>query len=222
MKSRTSVLVGCVIVMGLLSACSINGNGKGVKGSGVVKTETRDVRGFRSIQLSSLGSVTVTQTGRESLTIQAEDNLLPLLESSVKDGVLYLATIGDTNISPTETIRYEVEVRDLQGVNITGAGSVHAANISTRQMSVDLSGVGNVEISGSTETLNVALSGVGNFEGSEFLSEKATVDDSGVGHAIVNVSDQLDVTVSGIGSVEYIGSPVINQSVSGIGKVSKH
>ena len=134
MKSRTSVLVGCVIVMGLLSACSINGNGKGVKGSGVVKTETRDVRGFRSIQLSSLGSVTVTQTGRESLTIQAEDNLLPLLESSVKDGVLYLATIGDTNISPTETIRYEVEVRDLPCTDVCGMNTASPCNVYSLQI----------------------------------------------------------------------------------------
>ena len=50
--------------------------------------------GFSSIAFKSEGKVTVQQTGKESLTISAEDNLLPLLESSVTNGILSIAKIN--------------------------------------------------------------------------------------------------------------------------------
>jgi hypothetical protein len=53
------------------------------------------VSGFSSIAFKSEGKATVQQTGKESLTTSAEDNLLPLLETRIVDHILYLGTINN-------------------------------------------------------------------------------------------------------------------------------
>src|SRR5262249_24541080 len=65
-----------------LTACEVHvGRVDVVRGSGNVKSESRDVRDFDRVGVSGVGTLTITQGSTESLTIQAEDNLLPLLRS---------------------------------------------------------------------------------------------------------------------------------------------
>jgi hypothetical protein len=77
------------------------------------------------------------------------------------------------------------------------------------------------ELIQSSRYVRLTLSGAGNLDGAQLKARQATVDSSGVGAAVVNASDRLDVTLSGVGNVEYIGSPQVQQNVSGIGKVSQ-
>jgi hypothetical protein len=47
--------------------------------------ESRQVSGFTKIELSGSGELKIEQTGTESLTISAEDNVLPKITSEVSD-----------------------------------------------------------------------------------------------------------------------------------------
>jgi hypothetical protein len=222
MKSKLYCLIAGLSALSLSAGCSFDmGGGPRVKGSGVMKTESREVAGFTSISLQTVGKVTIQQTGKESLTIQAEDNILPLLESRVVDHALQLDTVKDANISPRKSIEYTVEVKSLEGLSVSGAGSIEAQAIQGKRLSVSISGVGSVTVAGSADALDLSLSGVGSYKGEEFKTKQATVHSSGVGKAVVNASEQLDASVSGVGTVEYLGSPQVQQSVSGVGKVRK-
>jgi hypothetical protein len=88
-------------------------------------------------------------------------------------------------------------------------------------LSVSLDGVGSIEIAGNIDVLELNLDGVGSFNGAELRAKQAIVRNKGVGSAVVNVSEQLDATVSGIGSIEYIGSPQVKESVKGMGAIKK-
>ncbi|QSJ14437.1 DUF2807 domain-containing protein [Nostoc sp. UHCC 0702] len=220
MKSKLSSLVACLTALSLFAGCSFKLGG--LRGSGIVKTESREVGGFSSISSESVGRIMVQQIGKESLTITAEDNILPLLESRVADNVLYLTTVKDANLDPTKPIEFVVEVKSLESLNINGVGSVEVKDIQAKRLSVSLDGVGSMTIAGSVDVLELTLSGVGSFQGENFKTKQATIRNSGVGSAVVNVSEQLDATVSGVGSVEYIGSPQVRrESVRGVGSVKK-
>ncbi|MBC8162083.1 MAG: DUF2807 domain-containing protein [Roseiflexaceae bacterium] len=54
-------------------------------------------------------------------------------------------------------------------------------------MTVRSSGVGQVSVSGMVQEQDVALSGVGNYDGTALVSDRATVEVSGVGNVLVNV-----------------------------------
>lgn len=210
-----------VVLLALFTGCVVNLGGSGVRGSGVVKTETRSVSEFSSIAFNSEGKVTVQQTGKESLTITAEDNLLPLLESQVTDGTLSIGTVNNTDINPTKPIEFVMEVKSLEGFKMTGVGSIEAKGIQTKNMTIVLKGVGEMTIEGAADSLNLSLEGVGSYEGKDFKTKQATVHSEGVGSAVLNVSDLLDVSVSGVGSVEYIGTPKVQKSGQGLGQVKQ-
>src|SRR5215212_8679511 len=78
--------------LALASSLALVAGCGGVRGSGVMASETRSVSGFSEVALSGTGDVRIAQSGQESLTIEAEDNLLPLLETFVEDGRLTLRT----------------------------------------------------------------------------------------------------------------------------------
>jgi hypothetical protein len=203
----------------LLSGCAFSFNQ--TKGSGTSATETRDVANFSSISLHGVGKLNIKQTGKESLTITAEDNLLPLIETTVADGKLIIGPKKGVSISPTKPIEFVVEVKDLQGLEMSGAGELEMKDLQTKRLKIDLSGVGQINLSGKVEELVLDMSGAGSFQGTDLKTKKANLNCSGVGSAVVNVSNSLDVTVSGAGSVEYLGSPEVKTSISGVGSVKK-
>jgi hypothetical protein len=213
---RLLLFSACVVLLSLVvGACSIVGE----RGSGTMATETRDVNGFDEIDLSGSGTVLVAVTGTESLTVEAEDNILSLLTTEVRNGTLVLGT--KQNISPTREIVYTITVVSLEAVTVSGSGSVTATNIDADAFNVHISGSGTVIPEGVSESLDLSISGSGVFEGEALLSATGTVSVSGSGDAVVYVTDDLDVKVSGSGNVEYFGDPGVSVSISGSGNVSK-
>ncbi len=220
-RSRLYGLISGLITLTLITGCVVNLGGSGVRGSGNIKTETRSVNGFSSVAFKSEGKVIVQQTGKESLTISAEENLLLLLESRVTDNVLYLGTVNDADINPTKPIEFVMEVKSLESFKMTGVGSIVAKDIQAKNMTIVLTGVGNMTIEGSADSLDLKLEGVGSYRGEAFKTKKTNVQSEGVGSAVVNATDQLDVSVSGVGGVEYVGSPKVQKSGKGLGQVKQ-
>ena len=213
---RVQVLASSMLMLSvMLGACSILGE----RGSGTMAVETRDVSGFSEIDLSGSGTVLVSVTGAESLTVEAEDNILPLLTTEVRGGRLVLG--ASESISPTRDIVYTVTVIDLEAVTVSGSGSVSAVDVAANGFEVDISGSGTVTAQGVSERLDVSIGGSGAFMGGALVSATGTVSVSGSGDALVNVTDELDARVSGSGTVEYIGDPAASTSISGSGEVSR-
>lgn len=219
MRSKLSSLVVGLTALSLLTGCTFSPGG--MRGSGNIKTEAREVSDFSSLSSKSVGKVIVQQTNRESLTITADDNILPLLKSDVDNHILYLTVVDDASFNPTQPIEYVVEVKHLESLNISGVGSADISDIEGEKLSIFLDGVGSVTIAGNVDVLELTVAGVGSFNGEALITKQATVRNSGVGHVVVNVSEQLNATASGVGSVEYIGSPQVQESVEGVGSIKQ-
>jgi hypothetical protein len=209
------LLMSILMLSVVLGACSFLGE----RGSGTMAIEARDVSGFAEIELNGSGTVLVSVTGTESLKVEAEDNILPLLTSEVRDGRLVLG--AKESISPTRDIVYTVTVINLEAVAVSGSGSVVAVDVVTNGFEVDINGSGIVTPEGASEHLDLSISGSGEFEGEGFVSATGTVSVSGSGDAVVDVTDDLTVDVSGSGTVRYIGDPAVSTSISGSGEISR-
>lgn len=224
----------------LLNACGL----RVLTGSGNVVTEERPVRDFTAVNFTGFGELTLIQGETEALTIETDDNLLPYIKTTVDQGTL---TIGfDDGLSiplfkPTQSIRYQLTVKTLTVLELSGAGTVVAAplttdhltlvesgagaiklaNLTADAITVEMSGAGSVDLAGAVTQQTVVLSGLGNYEASDLASQITEVTLSGAGEATVWASEQLDAEMSGAGSISYYGSPQTNVSSSGIGNV-KH
>jgi len=235
---RGAMAMSLLLLAALGTGCSVTP----LEGSGTAATESRDVRDLHGVSLSIMGELHVRQTGEESLSITADDNLLPYIETEVRDGQLEIRlsrSCPARSISPVSPIRYELTVKELNAVAmsgpggvtvdalesdtlavaVSGAGDVTVGRLETDRVDVAMSGAGDVELSGSARTQAIAVSGSGEYRGDDLRSEKAAAAVSGAGDVTVWAEVSLDVGVSGAGSVAYYGSPTVEQRVSGSGFV---
>jgi hypothetical protein len=215
-----------LLALAALTACAATtGVGGGdettITGSGTPAAGTRQVSDFHAIVFSSVGELSIQQTGVESLRIEADADVLPLLTSTVSNGTLTLGTQPNTTFQTSDPIHYTLTVKSLDTFDESGAGAVTATGIAANSLSVQMSGTGAVTMAGNVSTLKLNLTGTGTFDGSELASKTATVVVGGTGHAVVNVSDALDATVSGVGVIEYLGDPKVTSHVTGVGTIRK-
>ena len=207
-----------VVAVGLATAASACSS---ATGSGDLRTESRDVGGFSAIELLGSGDVIIEQDGTESLSVEAEDNLLPDLTSDVSDGTLQLGTVDGVSLKPTRAITYRVTVKDLAGVQLSGSGSVTASGITTPAISIDISGSGDVSIDGTADDQAVAISGSGNYRAGDLATLTSSAAISGSGNVSVDVRDAFESEINGSGNVTYTGSPRISQDISGSGELRR-
>jgi hypothetical protein len=175
-------------------------------GSGNVVKETREARDFDRVTLSGIGTVIIAQTGEESLTIEADDNILPLVTSEVRGHELVLGMEPHISLARHAPITFHLTVKDLRGVSVSGAGKIELGALKTDTLRLAISGTGDLDAPEvSAETLEITISGAGKI-GVERLSASA-----------------LDATISGTGSVRLAGH-VAEQAVSipGAGSFDAH
>ncbi len=225
----------------LLSSCSINPYPGAIQGSGKVVSESRPVSGFTHIIINGGGEATITQGSSESLSIAAEDNILPLITSQVVDGTLTLElkTQGSsTSLTINRPIKYTITVTDLSAfdrngsgnttigdiqtaslaLTAQGAGSITLASLQANQLSVENEGTGDISINaGKIGSLSLSLYGAGAFSAANLESQNAQVWLTGSGSAKLWVDQTLQVTDTGSGNVSYFGSPVITMNITGSG-----
>lgn len=190
-----------------------------IVGSGHVVRETRDVRDFDTIVLGGSGAVFLSQTGEESLIIEADDNLLPLLTSEVRGRRLELGMRSGLNVTIQSQVRYHITVKDLHGLVISGSGKVQATGIATDALETTISGSGSVMAAGQAARQELTISGSGAYDAAELVTGAAHVRVSGSGSATINARETLDVRISGSGSVRYLGQPAVTRSISGSGSI---
>ncbi|GAB4148135.1 MAG: hypothetical protein Fur0021_07690 [Candidatus Promineifilaceae bacterium] len=96
---RTQFVILMLALTGALTACiGDSGPLTTIRGSGIVVTEERTVSRFTSISLEGMGQLVIDQTGSESLTITADDNLLPYIyiETRVRSHQLIIGVQTNT------------------------------------------------------------------------------------------------------------------------------
>jgi hypothetical protein len=192
-----------------------------VRGSGTVQTEPREAAGFSEVWLAGSGDVDVRQTGEESVTVEAEDNILPHLEARVQDGRLTLGTKRDVSIRPTRPIRYHVTVKELTAIGVAGSGKFRVEGVDARRFSAEIAGSGSAVLSGKADDVKLSVSGSGAYDAADLASRTVTVDISGSGSATVNATDHVTANVSGSGSIRYLGNPTIEKHVAGSGSIAR-
>lgn len=211
-----------LLALGLVvSACNVI-TPRYEEGSGVLVTEKRDVSGFDRVSFEGFGKLIITHGSEESLTIEAEDNILPRIETKVRGGTLEIGFDSDSwhdIVRPTKSITYTLTVKTMDGIALSGAGSIEANGIDAEHFDVELSGAGSIEISGFAGTQEINVSGAGAYDSAELQSESIDVNISGAGSATVWATESLDVNISGVGNVSYYGDPQVREVITGLGNL---
>ena len=198
-----------------------NAHGSG-NNNGPVTRESRNVSGLDGVELRGVGNLLIRQTGRESLTVEAEKDVLPEITTRVVDGRLIIGSASNSAIHTTRPINFYLTVKNLNSLAVLGTATAEATGIDTDSLTVTIDGAGTVRMEGQADEQAVEISGTSNYLAEDLQSIDVKIAVAGAGSAVVNVKEKLDAEISGVGSVEYVGNPRIQQTVSGAGHVNEH
>lgn len=215
--------------------------GERIQGSGKVIQENRDVRGFSAVHFAGSGDLSIRQGNEESLSIEADDNILPYIRSDVENGILMIGFRRGVSISTSSPIRYTLTVKELDELEVSGSGKTRTGPLRSQDfrahlsgsgeirmdeldaatLRADISGSGNMEIPGKISRQEIHISGSGRYYAADLESQSADVSVSGSGDCTLRVDQSLSAHISGSGSVEYYGNPSVTKRVSGSGRVHR-
>lgn len=219
---------------------SITVFGCGIEGSGNVITELRNLQSFTGIDLRNTANVYITRGDVQEIKIEAEDNIVPLIFTEIKNDELVIRCQED--IHTTRAVNIFITVKNLCLMELSGSGSMVTrsffscdhmnvrlsgsgdikASINTKSLKATLAGSGNMELNGSAVESDVRISGSGDVNAQQMRSFTSAVSISGSGSGKVDVANDLTVNITGSGNVLYLSEPGHIQSrITGSGAIQK-
>jgi hypothetical protein len=215
-----------------------------VHGSGTRASESRSVGEFQAVTLSGSMDLVVRQ-GAQSVQVQADDNLLPLLETLVEPGgngltlvirwkkghsvhtrSKVLVTVSSPKLnalagSGSGDIRLEAFNTPALKFAMSGSGDVHIDKLSTEDLDIGIAGSSDVVGSGRATRLKVSIAGSGDVRLGDLQADEVNIRIAGSGDAAVHAQKALAVSIMGSGDVRYSGNPSLKTSVAGSGSIHK-
>ncbi|NLR56758.1 DUF2807 domain-containing protein [Chitinophaga polysaccharea] len=244
MISTKSLLCQATVALStvlLLNSCDVIGQNR-VKGNGHVTKEERQSAAFHQLKVEGSMNVFLSQGEAKPAVIEAEDNIIPLIEfaregdklivrfkrgisvSTHKDINIYLTTpeVDEASLAGAGDLKLTDRFNTKSNVkfSLTGSGNL-SGEINAPAVKASIAGSGNIQLKGETRDMDLVIAGSGNFEGDKLLAENASVKIAGSGDADVYASVKLDAKITGSGNVNYGGTPSVNSSVTGSGTVQK-
>ena len=192
-------------------------------GSGVAKSETRDLPVFTRIESSGSADITVMvdgTAGKQEFTIEGDDNILPVIDIEVKDDKL---VISSRESYRTRTpIKITITLAALNEARIGGSGSIVANGVAAKDFGVHIAGSGDIKISGQAEKLTASIAGSGDIDTTKMPVDAADVTVTGSGEVKVNATKSIRAQITGSGDIRFAGNPPeVHSTVTGSGNVKR-
>ena len=231
-------VIALVFLALLLINCS---KGQVVVGSSNIISLEKQLSAYDRIEV--LGSYDVIFTDGEvgKIKIKAPDNILPLIQTEVSDGLLRIDT-GKNRYKLKEPIIIYVPVDSrLKQVVIKGSADIYTEkNLETKALEVDvygsgdvrlqvdvsslalkIDGSGDIRVGGKTDNLSININGSGDVEVPNLKAEKAAISISGAGDVSAYVTEDVDISIAGSGDVTIKGNPKkVKRIINGSGRVN--
>jgi hypothetical protein len=217
MRTPAATLASVLVLLTLgcddFNALDINGPSRTI-GSGRFITVTRPVQGFTRISISAGARAVVTQGGIESLEITAEDNIVPLLESTVSNGQLTLGLTANSGSITSGAIIYRIGVRELRAVTGSAAAQIEVNRLDTPFLVLELSSAATFTAAGTVDRFDFDLSSASRLHGGALATRIAFARLSSASSALVRVIDALVANANSGATLEYSGDPLVQLQTS--------
>lgn len=192
---------------------------------GPVTTEERKVSNFHSINVSTGITVYLSQGDRESLRVEADENLHEYIITEIRGGVLNI--YSNFNIRNARSRKVYVTMKEVRSLKTSSAGDIigmtpvvadvlivsttSAGNINlevrANQIKAGSSSSGDIKLKGTADRLNASLSSAGGIKAYDLTVREADISVSSAGDAQINVTERLKARASSAGGVRYRGNP---------------
>ncbi len=209
-----------------------------VKGVGEVVKKSLSVDALHGISVEGSMDVVLTQGAVQRVDVEAQANLIELLETKVVNGIWEITTKDGYSTDKTFTVHITVPVihrvsvdgsgdvtskgaftSDAMELAVAGSGNITIA-FDSKKADVMIAGSGDMVLSGTCERLKIGVAGSGDVDARKLKAADAIVEIAGSGDVTLDASQSLEASIAGSGDVSYKGSPAhVKRNVMGSGEV---
>jgi len=220
------ILITFVFLISITTNAQIWGS-KRIKGSGEVITKSRKMKSFDAIAVGGNFEVILTNDNSNTLTIKADNNIMPYIITEVEGGTLKIKFKKNVNIRTSNDIIITVPVKKIKRISLGGSGKIESKDlIKTNRLSINIGGSGTValkvdadkistaiggsgtiKLSGKTHKISNSLAGSGSVKAYDLTATIAQASIAGSGDVRVTVKDEINATIVGSGNFYYKGNP---------------
>lgn len=224
MKSLKLLLIA-VLCLGTVTTA--DAQRKRIRGSGDIKTETRNVKNFTGVSTATAIDIYLTQGNDFEVVVEADDNLLEYITTDVDDGVLKVRFQRGINVIWSKKKVVHVTMKEVDMISASSAGDVigqtpiEAGDLKIRTSSagdvklevfaknLDLgtSSSGDITLSGEADYLEASTSSAGDIKAFELTVKEADIKASSAGDVKITVTERLNARASSAGDIQYRGNP---------------
>ena len=211
----------------------------------IAQTETREVSGYSGISSSGPFNIHINIDGTESLKIEAGADAISKIETFVEDGTLSIKFKKQSDHwmhNNYGKIDIYVTAKSLSAISNSGSGSMKVegavtgtdvsialsgsgdivTSIKSGKLNAAISGSGSIHLTGNAQESQIRISGSGSLMGKQLATGSASVSIAGSGNAYVMANKTISASIVGSGNVIYTGNASItNSRTIGSGRISK-
>ena len=216
-----TLLITLAVIIIIIFIIKHNLTKNNIQGSGNIISESRELNNFTSIIL--LGSIDVNIKTSESnnCVVVADDNLIPFIKTEVVNNKLNISL--NESYASEEKLVVNINTPNYDEVSLSGSGNINILDFKNNNLSLNISGSGNITGNGEVETLVVKINGSGNLMSKEIKSKSATITINGSGVGKVFASDSISAKINGSGNIKYFGNPEnVDSIINGSGDIKSN
>ena len=210
-----------------------------ITGKGAVVKRPVQLQPVNAITLQGSLDVQLTQGEGQSVEVEAQENLVDLVETTVKDGHWTIRTRECYRTDKPFVVHLRVPKIDrvtVQGsgdvvgtgtftgntfnLDVQGSGDLKI-NVNGSTVKTSVQGSGTVKVAGTCDDLAATVQGSGDVKAADLKAGRARVNVMGSGDITVRTNGALEGEIMGSGDVEYVGTPTpLRVEVTGSGRVA--
>jgi len=202
-----------------------------IEGSGNVITKDISVNSFDELDASGVFNLQLSQGDKETLRIEADDNLMDLFIVENEGSTLTIKMKKNSNFNSKKQLKVYVTFKTLKSMNLGMVGGTSSdeklkfadlklknqsvgsvsLNMTLQTLNMENQSVGSVKLEGSAENAVVKNNSVGSINAGNFVVQKMDIENNGVGSATVNAEKELKYSDSFLGKVSNKGNATVKK-----------
>src|SRR6187401_3154155 len=183
-----------------------------IEGSGNVITKDISVRSFDELDASGVFNLQLSQGDKETLRIEADDNLMDLFIIENEGSTLKIKMKKNSNFNSKKQLKVYITFKTLKSMNLGMVGGTSSDDkLKFTDLKLKNQSVGSVSLEGSAENAIVKNNSVGSINAGNFVVQKMDIENNGVGSATVNAEKELKYSDSFLGKVSNRGNATVKK-----------
>lgn len=196
--------------------------------------EIRQTPPFRGIEINSSARVFIKQSPEQivkvsggsrssNITTEVQDNVLKIDGGHGSDIYVSLPELTSISLDGVGSVTGQSAFTgDKLDIEIGGNGKI-IMDVQVKSLSAEISGVGNITLSGTADRADFNVSGSGKVDALDLKATSCNASISGLGKCLVDVTGELNAEISGSGKIYYkTVPPKFNKVITGIGDVTSY